>query len=103
MRTLIPAIENLAQCKATISWHKGTDRAPEPRSATAKVVVELLQGNDPVLSKTSILNMIDKVRKDPGESYEEPADKVDSHLSQILEVMELLSHPNISDDEWGDE
>lgn len=103
VRTLIPAIEDLAQCKATISWHKGSDRVPEPRSVTAMVIVDLLRGNDPSLSSISILNMMEKVRKDPGEHFESPADKVYSHLDQINEVMEMLTHPNISDDEWGDE
>lgn len=77
VRELLPTVEKLAGEKAKIRWNKHNDKAPQPRSAAATVIVKILAAFPKSSNTASILNMIEKVHNNP----EIASDNMDANRS----------------------
>lgn len=68
VRALLELIEEGLDRPVTISWNKTSDEGPVPRSKGAKVLVMLVQAIICGTPTTTVLNMVEKVRKQPCET-----------------------------------
>ena len=82
IRTLLPLVEMMTGRMATTSQNKNKPGGPSLKSPEAQAVGILLQSVDPKLTTAKIVNMIEKVRRQPEET--------ESHLGAIMRA-DLLS------------
>ncbi|MGZ5825385.1 MAG: hypothetical protein ACXWIO_05180 [Croceibacterium sp.] len=75
VRALLEIIEREMDRSVTITWNKLNTKAPAPRSKAAKALVMLVQAIIRGTPTTTVLNMIEKVRKQPFETPS-PIDRV---------------------------
>lgn len=65
VRTLLPVVETVSSCDASIKWNKSTDKAPEPGSKSAEFMVHAMTQFQGTPTQIEILNMIRKVKEKP--------------------------------------
>ena len=97
LREAVQALTNLfAELRlepASVRMNKANGRSPELKSTTAQAMGDLLIGVNPKLTKTSLVNMIEDVRKNP--------DKDDDlmRLVQLHPVLDLILRSGRQDPE----
>ena len=75
-RALLRMIEDDLGFEVGVRWNKAKDIPPEPATDGAKAIVAVLRHTCPQPSVTAILNMIEKVQKNPSDDSPSPFDPV---------------------------
>lgn len=90
VRELLPVLEELASVAAKVRWNKNTGKPPEPRSKSASALVRIVRGFPDPPSRTAILNMIEKVHKQPNRTQ----DDLDAIMRAYVDELDLSLLPN---------